>query len=463
MAASHTPRWTFTQTTPLGDVSSSYELTPEGIRFRCDAAPEAPELLRWDTITEAGTATLELPYGKGGPDMARWIPGRMEWLLVARSGARAFMRPLPAAGARDAIVAALRERLGPRWVGERIALAAAQKRFNISSGSDTVKVWGLVLSVLAMLVVLLLLVAVLSAVVALPAGFLLGAWCVRRGLSARRDAAQMADTSVATLASASSGAIELEGIAVGDRPVPAGVSGEASRWWDVAVDVWSEDSDGSCWNQVMARHGGSADMFVLDDGTARVSVWLRDADVLLKEHVWESGEHPLPARGIALLESAGFAWNRDRRLRVRETRMAANGPVFVFGTLDEARHLPKDGDEAGLARIARSLRTGSWRPVVVAWMPTVLRPTVTVTLAYLDMLFSVGRGGERARQPHDAPPPVLAPSARVVWKGRAGHALVVSDQRESEAVDHLNRRGRWCVGIGAAILVWCLYELVHLF
>jgi hypothetical protein len=75
----------------------------------------------------------------------------------------------------------------------------------------------------------------------------------------------------------------------------------------------------------------------------------------------------------------------------------------------------------------------------------------------------VGRGGARARQPEDAAPPALAPNARVVWKGRAGHALVISDQRESDAVAHLNRRGLWCIGIGAAILAWCLYELTHMF
>ena len=85
MSAAITQRWSFTQPSPLGDVSSSYELSAEGLQFRSNALMgKGPEMLRWDTIAEAATATVDLPAQKGGPDMARWIPGRLEWLLVSR-------------------------------------------------------------------------------------------------------------------------------------------------------------------------------------------------------------------------------------------------------------------------------------------------------------------------------------------------------------------------------------------
>jgi len=116
-----------------------------------------------------------------------------------------------------------------------------------------------------------------------------------------------------------------------------------------------------------------------------------------------------------------------------------------------------------LARALRSLRTGSWRNPLLRWLPTLLRAPVGIAFAYLDMLFSIGRGGERAQQPQDAPPPVLDPSSVLVWKGRAGRALIVSDRRETEAITQLRKRSLWCLAIGAGVLCYCLHDLIQLF
>ena len=51
----------------------------------------------------------------------------------------------------------------------------------------------------------------------------------------------------------------------------------------------------------------------------------------------------------------------------------------------------------------------------------------------------------------------------LVWKGRAGHALIVSDRRETEAIAQLRKRSLWSLGVGAVILCYCLYELINLF
>jgi hypothetical protein len=143
--------------------------------------------------------------------------------------------------------------------------------------------------------------------------------------------------------------------------------------------------------------------------------------------------------------------------------MDANGPVVVVGTLDEARNLPAPGDEGGIARLKRSLRSGAWRNTLARALPALLRTPVMVAIAYLDMLFSIGRGGERPQPPGNAPSPALGGSARLVWKGRAGHALIVSDRRENEALAQLRKRSMWSVAIGAAICCWALYELVTMF
>jgi len=466
MPTALTQRWTVTHATPLGDVRTSWELAPEGLHLRSDAPTGADaQPLRWDAIAEAATAVVDLPAHKGGPDMVSWIPGRMEWLLVSRSdGGRSFMHALPASDVRDAIVAGMRERLGSRWVGEQLPLQSAQKRFRISTRGDGLKVAAIIGSALLLLVLLLMTIIIVGSVLYLPALFALGAWLFRKGLVGLRDALQAAGTPTARVSSAPMGLVELEGRALTEQPLPAGVSGCPSVWWDVGVDAWYSKGrgKGGHWRQVMARHGGNGAL-ILEDATGRVPVWLGDADLLLKVHTWESGNDPLPARGHTLLDGTAFAWHGSSRLRVRERRMEAGGPIYVLGTLDEARHLPAAGEERGLARLMRALRTGEWRMVVTRATPEPLRPPVIVLIGYLGLLAGVGHGGARTQRLEDTPPPALAPDAVVVWKGRAGRAFIVSDQRETAALGDLRKRSLWLVGGGVALLCYGLYEVIQLF
>src|SRR5690349_40019 len=125
MPEAFTRRWTFSQPSPLGDISSSVELTPQGLTFHCDAALDTgSHTVRWDAIAQAATAVADMPGGKGGPDTPRWMPGHLEWLLIARTdgAGAALMRLLPGGDARDGLVGELRRRLGPRWVGEGLPL-----------------------------------------------------------------------------------------------------------------------------------------------------------------------------------------------------------------------------------------------------------------------------------------------------------------------------------------------------
>ena len=467
MPASFAQRWTYTQLSPHGDVNATYEFTPEGLEFFSDAPTQAGggEMLRWDAIEHAATAVVDLPAGRGGPDMALWMPARLEWLLVSCSSpnARAIMRPLPSSHPRDEIVASLRERLGSRWVGERLALAAAQQRFRISDSSGTLKVAGLVLSVLAILVLLLPLFALATAVFFIPAAVALGGWLGHRGIDGLRHATHAASMQSVDVARATAGPVKLEGRAVTDRPSPAGVTGAPSVWWDVAVEAWSDSDEDGGWKQIMARHGGEADVLVVADATGRLPVWLRDAELLLEPQTWESGKHELPERGVALLRASGYAWRGDRRLRVRETRLEANATVVVVGTLEEARNLPAHGDERGVAPLIRWLRSGEWRRALLRSLPSWLHTPAMVTLAYLDMLFSHGRGGQRPGAPGDAPPPAWGSFERVVWNGRAGHAFIVSDRPESDALAQWRKRSVWSIAIAAAICAWALYEVVTMF
>jgi hypothetical protein len=465
MPAANPQSWTVTQATPLGDVRTSWELTPEGLRLRSDAPMGADsQPLRWDAIAEAATAVVDLPAQKGGPDMVSWMPSRMEWLLVSRSdGGRSLMHPLPASDVRNGIVAALRERLGNRWVGEQLPLQSAQKRFRISARGDGLKLAAIIGSAFVLLILLLMATAIVGSVLYLPALFASGAWVFRNGLLGLRDALQSANTPTTQVSSAAMGLVELAGRATPEQPSPAGVSGCPSVWWDVGVDVWYQrrGRGGGHWRQVMARHGGNGAL-TLEDATGRVPVWLRDADLLLTVHTWETGKDALPARGVALLDGTAFAWHGSTRLRVRERRMEAGGSLYLLGTLDEAHRLPAAGEERGIARLRRAMGTGEWRMAVTRATPELLRPPVTVMIGYLGLLAGVGSGGARTQRLEDSPPPKLAPDAVVVWKGRAGRAFIVSDQLERGALSDLRKRSLWWIGGGVALLCYALYELIKL-
>jgi len=139
--------------------------------------------------------------------MPRWVPSEMEWLLMARTdGSRAFMRILPQGDDRDAIVAMVRERVGTRWLGDRLELTEARRQLGISSRGDTLKVVGIIAGVLGLVFVLLLLLALLAhPLFAIPAGFVAGGWLFRRGLDGLRDALSVRNTPTAKARSAAMG------------------------------------------------------------------------------------------------------------------------------------------------------------------------------------------------------------------------------------------------------------------
>ena len=463
MSATLTQCWTFNQPTPIGNVRTSWQLTSDGLDVRSVPSIGTDEILHWDTMAEAATAVLELPAGKGGPDIAHSMIGRMEWLLISRSdGRRPFMRPLPGSDARDAIVAALRERLGSRWAGERLPLQSAQKQLGISTRGDGLKYVAMIASILALLLLVVVLAAIVAGVLYLPAIFALGAWLFRKGLLGLRDALQAANTPTARASSAAMGLVELEGRALTEQPSPAAVTGRQSVWWDVGVEAWyrGRRGKGGRWRQVMARHGGNGGL-VLEDATGRVPVWLRDADCCCKSTPGR------PAR------------TRCRRAASRCSTAAGSPGTVAAGCAYTSAGWKPAGRYTSLARSTRRATcpspatSGAWRgwsarceresgvQAVVRATPELLRGQVMVVIGYLGLLSSVGRAGGRTRGLQDASPPTLAPDALLVWKGRAGRTFIVSDQRETGALGHLRKRSLWLVAGGVAVLCFGLYEVIQ--
>jgi hypothetical protein len=462
-------RWTFRAPTPLGIAQSSYEFADDGLHFTSDDPLRGNEVLPWASIRQGCTAAMPGMGGRGGPDLANWIPSQMEWLLLSRTegGGEAFMRMLPQGGDRDAVVAAVQARLGAAWAGTRLPLKEAQSKLGISAGaSDTVKVVGLVVAVIACLIALLFLIGVLAhPLVFTPIGCLVGGWVCREGLAGLRDAISVANTPTAKTRSAAIGLVELEGRAITDLPSPAGITGRPSVWWDVSVYLWHVDSDkNGSWQQVAARYGGNSNHVQLEDDSGRLPIWLEDATVLVSGRSWESEKDELPAPGLALLDAMGFPWTGKKRMRVVEQCLEANGSLYVLGTLDERRHVCAFGQLRGLDRWRYLLRSGEWRRALVAAVPAPARMVLSVLVAYIDMVTSIGRGGERASQgAAQGEPPPMDPAALLVWKGRGGRPFVVSNLPETAALAGLRHRSMWTFAFGGAILCFTLYQLIEYF
>ena len=464
------PCWTFLMPTPLGITKSTYELADDGLHFTTDDVMSASERLPWASIHQGCTAAMAGMSGRGGPDLPNWVPAQLEWLLLSRraGGGKAFMRPLPQGVDRDALVAAIQARLGSGWVGDRLAIRDAQQQLGITEGSQ-LKAWGIILAAMALLFLSVIALALLiHPLILIPASILVGAWLCRRGLAGLRDGLAVANTPTAKAGSAALGLVELEGHAFATDTSAAAITGRPSVWWDVAICLWYEEDDEGGgrtghWRQVAARHGGKIDLIEIEDATGRLPVWLPGATLVLGSTEWESGKDDLPAAGTALLDELGFAWNDGRRKRVTEQCLEPGQTLYVIGTLDERRNLREPSEAGLLERAEHSVRSGQWRRALVGAVPAPLRIVVAAVIGYFDMFTKIGHGGERAQRDIVAAPPVMAPNAMVVWKGRLGHPFVVSNQPERSALASLRTISLWTFGTGGAALCFALYQIVELF
>ena len=456
--------------TPLGVTKSSYEVADDGLHFTTDDVMSASERLPWASIHEGCTAAMAGTSGRGGPDLPNWVPAQLEWLLLSRSagGGEVFTRPVPQGADRDALVAAIRARLGAGWVGDRLGIHEAQQRLDITEGSQ-LKAWGIILAALGLLLLLVIALGVfLNPMILIPASILVGSWLCRRGLAGLRDGLAVANTPTAKASSAALGLVELEGRVVAAETSAAAITGRSSVWWDVAIQLWYEEDDEGGgrtghWRQVAARHGGDIGLIEIEDATGRLPVWLPGATLLLDEMSWESDKQELPAAGAALLDELGFAWSDGRAKRVTEQRLGSSQTLYVLGTLDERRSLREPAEAGRFERAEHLVRSGQWRRALVGAVPAPLRIVVAAVIGYLGMFTQIGHGRGRAPRDIAAAPPVMAPTALVVWQGRHGHPFVVSNRREKAALATLRRSSLWTFGMGTAALCIALYQIVELF
>lgn len=463
-------RCTFDHATPMGDVRSTFWVDDQSLRFESDDVFDpGAQTVPWSVVKEAATASMTGIKGEGMPDMARWVPGQIEWLMLVRSdGQPDFMRRIPGEPAdRDALVKAVSERVGSRWTGERIPIAQARERLGAASRRQwsTPKTALLVISVLTLLFLLLLVLALLMhPVVLVPLLLAVAFWMVSRGVDNLSAANAVSGTRATSPADGSRlGFGAFQGTAVADEVSPSAITGGPCVWWDVSIQVYCEHEDSSDttsgWNQVVARHGGTIGIIELESGGQRTPVWLKDADILLKHRVWESPADELPAPGMALLQEIGFRWGPGHRVRVVETGVELGAPLYVLGTLGRRSDIGTGASDGVVARTIRMTRTGEWRRALVRAMPRPLRMSVAALIGLLDIILGVGRGGERVQRAETAAPPATSPSSRVLWKGRSARPFVVSDREQPDTSASLRRQSWIHFGLGAVAAFFAISEL----
>lgn len=462
--ASENLHWSFVVPTPFGDTHLTYVISDEALQFESDDPLTGCSVtIRWDAIKEGETASLALMGNRSGaPQMAAWIPDQMEVLALSQTsaGGKPFFEKLPQGPERDAIVAAVKNRLGSRWIGEGASLLAVQEKLGLSPSGETIKVIGIVIAVLALLCILLIILMFLF----IPLVLIIGGWLFYDGLSGVRDAIALSNTPPSKVNSAAVGLVEMEGRAVTNDPSPAGITGRPSVWWDVYVSVWKERSGNKAgsWQQVASRHGGTIDVVILEDDTGQIPIWLKDAKILLKEQSWESDADILPTDGMALLDEFGFPWsNTSRKIKVREVCLEVNGALGVLGTLDERGSVIDASPATGFGHLLYLARTGEWRRKLIKAIPGRPAKSVVATLiAYFQLLKGVG-GDVRQNGADTTPPPSLGSSELLVWKGRSGRPFLVSDGTGQDAVGAWRKSSLRTAGVGAFILCFFVFELLR--
>jgi hypothetical protein len=424
------------------------------------------ERIPWDAIEVAGAARLPFDTHEG-----------IGWLVLAyqRDGGKVFLtRPLPVGDAGDAMIKALRARLGARWLGSETSPEVLRARLG-APPTSTLRIVVTVLAVLGLVAIGGLAVAIVVgndvSISLLLIG--LGATLFRGGLRDVGHRFTIQGTPTAKAASAAIGHAELSGRVACERPTLAAVTGRPCAYWRVEVARYRPSGDDQGWHTIASRDSRGFAPFALEDESGRIPVWAEGADLLLQADEWESGsETPaLPATAHGLLADLRQDWpptSEAARIRIRESRLEQGAPLYVLGTLEERGRvaMPEPRPAAPPTTPFGLLRSGAWRdPGVLARSRLLGRAHPTTRMIVIGtarLLF-----GRREQAGADgatchAPAPDVPAETVIVWAGREGRPFLVSNTPEGGALSQLRSRVRARLLGGGAIMCLALWRLLDL-
>lgn len=206
-------------------------------------------------------------------------------------------------------------------------------------------------------------------------------------------------------------------------------------------------------------------MKFLWSATGRVPVVLDGVQWKLSGEEIFTKDVPCQPLAQAFLARHRKTW--DDNLKIVERRLEPGGEVYVLGTLAEAQDAARGSlarRRAGIAGLFEAMLPKSWQERRAAW-------------AAEKAMLSFGHGSEAAvadavqtvARSHapiaDAAagallPRGLDPHRIVVYRGARGEPFIVSNGSEERLTDSLSHSARWGMGVGAALIVIGVADLV---
>ncbi|MCG6941394.1 MAG: hypothetical protein LJE69_09095 [Thiohalocapsa sp.] len=168
--------------------------------------------------------------------------------------------------------------------------------------------------------------------VAIAAG--VGVWLVRRGLEHFWRLRLIVDTPTARIRSAPQGYVELQGRAAPLRGLLAArLTGTPCVWFRWRIQEYRSSGKSGSW--VTIEHGDAERAFLLDDGSGEAEIHPDGAHLHFRARQQWYGPHP--GRVATQRNAIGAFFERQRRYRMTEERIAEHESVYVLGHFETPR------------------------------------------------------------------------------------------------------------------------------
>lgn len=290
--------------------------------------------------------------------------------------------------------------------------------------------------------------------------FIGGAFAFRHGFIEYRNKLAVSGTATAKASSAAIGLAELVGRGSADDVRDSPITKTPCLFWSVEVEQWSTQSKRRGWRSKVHRSFG-VETLELDDETGRVLVWTRGAEIITVKQVWRSEDGDPPEAGLRLVAATGIPWpdrSSSHPMRITEERIAADGPLYVMGTLAERRQIP-DTPKA------------PWTRFLNRWADTSPRLDDQSFIAALRFAAQGGRRWFARELQPTAPrwtPPNVDQHQVLVWKGDQRRPFIIAGLLERDALKALSRRA-WLYILGGGgfmagtllVAVWKLTDTIR--
>jgi hypothetical protein len=279
-----------------------------------------------------------------------------------------------------------------------------------------------------------------------------GAFAFRHGFIQYRNRLAVSGTATAKTTSAAIGLSELSGLGHAENPSDAPVSRVACLFWSVEVHQWQKRGKRRGWNRKLER-SFRVDTLELEDGSGRMLVWTRGAELIHVEQVWKSENGNPPDAGLRLVDSVGLKWPEPSSgypMKITEKRILAGGPLYVMGTLSERRQIPEQ-PRSFLPRLL-----GRWADAA----PRLDDQSFVAAFRFASQ--GARRWLARDLQPvfQRWSPPDVDPHHVLAWKGDQGRPFIISGLLEREAMTALSRRAWAYILGGGALMAGTLFAAV---